>query len=406
MKTFEENLVGETNGWVGAGLITPTQREAILARHPVTAHGAPANRFLGILAVVGGALFVVGVSLVIKSNWSLIADWVKIGGLVALLSGVYALGWRFKLFPGNYPKLGDACFMVGAVLFLLGIALVSQIFHIDSRPANGVLLWWVGISILPWITRAKGAQFVSVVAGLTWLTMELTSLDSWLRLAIDPQRLDGRNFYLLAAVGFVVGIGLTLFGRGLRGGPREDFSGLHEKLGLGLMCWGLYALGFTWSVHHASSHSLTAIRWQPAVVVFVWAIATAVWVRARNAPGEKSLVWLISPGLVPVVARLFGLDFVFFDTAWLWGGLSCLAMFLLNFGMIRVGIAEGREGWINLGVAGIALNIVTRYFLLFGTMLEGGVFFIVTGMLVLSSGYILERKRRSFVSAVRKEAAL
>jgi hypothetical protein len=37
-------------------------------------------------------------------------------------------------------------------------------------------------------------------------------------------------------------------------------------------------------------------------------------------------------------------------------------------------------------------------------MLEGGLFFIVTGLLVLGLGFILERKRRSLVSAVRKEA--
>ena len=403
MKTFEEILIRESDGWVGAGLVSPAQRAAILARHPVAARGASANRFLGVLAAVGGALLVVGVSLVIKANWALIADWGKIGGLVALLSGVYGLGWRWKLSPGHFPKLGDACLMVGAVLFLLGIALVSQIFHIDSRPANGVLLWWVGIAALPWITRAKGAQGVSVVAGLTWLTMELTSHDSWLRLAVDPPRWDENRFYLLAAIGFVVGAGLTLLGRGLRGGPREDFSGLHEKIGLGLMGWALYVLGFTWSVHNGSSPALTAIRWQPALVVFVLVAIPGLWLRARNPLGEKPLVWWIAPGLVPVVARLCGLDFAF--SAWLWGGLSCLAMFLLNVGMIRVGMAEGREGWINLGIAGIALNIVTRYFLLFGTMLEGGVFFIVTGLLVLGVGYLLEQKRRSFVSAVRKEAA-
>jgi len=405
MSTFEENLVSETNGWVAAGLISADQREAILARYPGSTGGASANRFLGILAAVGGALFTVGVSLVIKSNWALIADWVKIGGLVALLAGVHALGWRLKLSPGHYPKLGDACLMVGALLFLLGIALVSQIFHIDSRPANGVLLWWVGISALPWITRAKGAQFVSMVAGVVWLNMELTSQDSWLRLVDKEQRWNEDSFFLLAAIGFVLGAGLTLLGRGLRGGARKDFSGLHEKMGLNLMCWALYALGFTWSAHNSSSHALTAIRWQPSVVVFVGVVVTAVWARARSPLDEKRLVWLIAPGLIPVVARLLGIDFAFFDTAWLWGGLACLAMFLLNIGMIRVGMVEGREGWINLGIAGIALNIVTRYFLLFGTMLEGGVFFIVTGVLVLGVGYGLEKKRRTFVSVVRKEAA-
>lgn len=402
MKAFEETLVMASDEWVTAGVISGSQRDAILARHPVPEGGAAANRFLAILAAVGGALFVVGVSLIIKSNWELIGDWTKIGGVVALLSGVYALGWRLKMAPGHYPRLGDACFMVGAVVFLLGIALVSQIFHIDSRPANGVLLWWVGIAALPWITRAKGAQFTSVAAGLAWLAMELDANDSWLRLAGDPGRWYGDRYFLFAAGGFLVGTALLFFGNGLRRAIHAEFAGLHEKIGLGLMCWGLYALGFTWAVRGGSHHALQEARWQPVMVLVLLAVAGVAWAWTRNRGGARQLAWLVLPGVVPVAAHLGGIDLG--DGGWLWGALACLALFLLNFGMIRVGLAAGREGWINLGVAGIALNIVTRYFLLFGTMLEGGVFFIVTGLLVLGLGFWLEKKRRKLVAAVRKEA--
>lgn len=402
MKPFEETLVTMSNEWVGAGLISPPQREAILSRHPVPAAGSSSHRFLAILAGIGGALFVVGVSLVIKSNWDQIGDWVKIGGLVALLAGAYGLGWRLKISLGRYPKLGDACLMVGAVLFLLGIALVSQIFHIDSRPANGVLLWWVGIVSVPWLMRAKGAQLVSVAAVLIWLGLEFDARDSWLRLSPELDRWYNNDFYLFAAAGFLVGAALVNFGTALRAGRHADFAGLHEKLGLGLMGWALYALGFTWSVHHWSRHVIHAARWQPVTLLVVAAIATAGWAAAKNRAGAKQMAWLILPGLVPVVAHLFGVELA--DSGWLWGGLACVALFLLNVGMIRVGLAEGREGWINLGMAGIALNVVTRYFLLFGTMLEGGVFFIMTGLLVLGLGFALERKRRSLVSVVRKEA--
>ena len=338
MKPFEETLAKVSSEWVGAGLITAPQREAILAAHPVPAAGSSANRFLGILAAIGGALFVVGVSLVIKSHWERIGDWVKIGGLVALLLGTHALGWRLKLLPGNYPKLGDACLMVGAVLFLLGIALVSQVFHIDSRPANGVLLWWAGIAAVPWLARAKGAQFVSVVAGLTWLGMEFASHDSWLRLARGTARGYDDSFVLIAAVGFLVGTTLAYFGTALRCGRHPDFAGLHEKWGLSLMGWALYALGFTWSAHNVLSyHAMHAVRWQPVGLLTAFALAAAAWALARNRTGAKQLAWLVLAGIVPVAARL--IDIELGDSGWLWGGLACVAMFLLDVGMIRVGLA-------------------------------------------------------------------
>ncbi|MBI5769967.1 MAG: DUF2157 domain-containing protein [Verrucomicrobia bacterium] len=401
MKSFEERLRTESEAWVADGLLVEEQRSRLLARHPVRSGGA--QRFMSILLTIGAALFAIGISLVIKSNWESIGDWVKLGGLVVLLGGAYTLGWRLKLTPGNFPKMGDACLMAGAVFFLLGIALVSQIFHLNSRPANGVLLWWAGVAGLPWLTRAKGMQFVSLVAGLTWLTMELHASDSWLRLVGDRPGWWNAELMLFAATGFLVGLTLLNAGLGLRVGTHAYFAGLHEKVGLLLANWALYVLGFTWSVHHWSTHAMAPARVEPGLALSLLAVGAAAWAAKRNRPDLRAIGLYALPGLVPVLAFLSGWELR--DSGWLWGGLACLAMFVLNLGMIRVGLATGRESWINFGMAGIALNVITRYFLLFGTMLEGGLFFIVTGLLVLGLGYYLERKRRSLVASVRKEVA-
>ena len=392
----EEKLADWSATWVAEGLVTAAQRDALLARHPVPEGGA--HRFLAILATIGGSLLLVGVSLIIKANWEEIGDWIKIVGLVALLAGTYTLAWRWKISPGHYPKIGDACLMFGAVFFLLGIALVSQIFHIDSRPSNGVLLWWAGIVVLPWLTRAKGMQFVSLCAGLTWFGMELAARDSWVRLAAAGIGNDG---FLFAAVGLLVGLAVLLFGLGLWHGRYAYFAGLHEKSGLLLVCWTLYILGFTWSVESWHTLWMSAALWPPVVVTALLAIVAAGWAWLRNYGELKLLGWSLLPMLVPVFAHLCGIELL--DSGWLWGGLSCLALFLLNIGMIRTGLVTGRESWINLGMGFIALNIVTRYFLLFGTMLQGGVFFIVTGLLIIGFGWYMERKRRSLVGTVRKE---
>jgi succinate dehydrogenase hydrophobic anchor subunit len=395
----EEKLAEWSAGWVRDGIIDEAQRATLLVRHPIPAGAA--HRFLGILALTGGALLVVGVSLIIKSNWEQINDWVKISGLVTLLLTVNFLGWRLKVSPGNYPKTGEACLMAGAVFFFLGIALVSQIFHLESRPPNGVLLWWAGILIPPWLCRARGAQFMSALAGLLWLGLELGSDDSWMRLrAFDHAWYD--SGYLLSSAGFPVGAALVFFGLGLRRSNYEYFAGLHEKLGLLLACVALYVIGFGWSSHGWSYEAVYAARWQSVVFLLLLTLVATGWAWLRNYAEFKPLVWSLLPGLIPVIGLLGGFDL--YDSRWLWGGLACVTLFVLNLGMIRLGVATGREGWINLGIGFIALNIVTRYFLLFGTLLQGGVFFIVTGLLVLGLGWILERKRRSLVAAVKKEA--
>lgn len=400
MKSFEERLELESTQWVDEGVVSAEQRQRLLARHPVKTGGV--NRFLAILAMIGGALLVVGISLVIKSNWERIGDWVKIAGLLALLGGFSYAGWRLKVDPGAWPRIGDACLMVASVCFFLGIVLVSQIFHLDSRPANGVLLWWVGIVALPWITRARGAQFVSLVAGLTWLTMELWARDSWIRLALNPAW-PANNDYLIPAAGVLVGLALTFAGLALRGGDRADFAGLHENLGLIVACASLYVLGFTWTTERWATPAMPDTRWQAVAVLAGLVIVALVLAWRRNRADVRLLFWFTLAALPPALGHLDGVELR--DSGWMLGGFACVALFFLNLGMIRAGLATGREGWINLGVAFIALNVVTRYFVLFGTLLEGGVFFIVTGLLVLGLGYYLERKRRALVGQLRKEVA-
>lgn len=401
MKSFEDRLERESAAWVTERLISAEQRAALLARHPVQAGSS--KRFLGILAAIGGAMLLVGVSLVVKANWEQIGDWVKIGGLVGVLVASYATGWRLKLEPGTSPRTGDALLMVGAVCFLLGIALVSQIFHIDERPANGVLLWWAGIAAVPWLTRAKGAQFVSMAAGVIWLWMELGADDSWLRIFSVTNGRWHHGEYLFAAAVWLIGLGLLFFGFALRGGKHEDFAGLHEKWALVIMTGALYVSGFSWARGSQSSEAPHPARWQPVLVLAGLVLLALAWAWRRNRADVVRLGGWVALALVPVFFRLLGGNFG--DKGWLVGGLSCLAMFALNLGMIRAGLATGREGWINLGIAGIALNLVTRYFVLFGTMLEGGVFFIVTGALVLGLGFMLERQRRALVGSVRREVA-
>lgn len=396
----EEKLAEWSSGWVADGLVTAAQRDAIIARHPLPAGGS--HRFLAIMAMLGGSMLVIGVSLIIKSNWEDISDWTKIIGLVGFMTGAYVLGYRLKMTPGNSPRLGDAALMVGSVCFLLGIALVSQIFHLDNRPANGVLLWWAGIVVLPWLTRARGMQLVSLAAGLIWLGMELASRDSLIALLPrhSPYFDDG---YPFAAAAVLVGWAVALFGLGLRRCRNDYFAGLHEKAGLLIVCFALYVLSYTWSTDWWSVQKMSGANGVAVTALTLLALAGAVWAWLQNYGGLKGFAWAIIPTLVPVYAHLLGLELL--DSGWLWGACSSVALFVLNLGMIRAGLAEERESWINLGMAFLALSIITRYFLLFGTMLEGGVFFIVTGLVILGLGWYLERKRRALVDRVRGEVA-
>lgn len=399
MKSFEERLRGESLEWVGAGLLTDEQRTALLARHPLATGG---GRFVAILASVGGGLLLAGVCLLISSNWQDIGDWVKIAGLCVLLAGSYVAGWRLKVAPGLYPKTGDGFFMLGAGLFMAGIALVSQIYHLNARPATGALAWWLGICAVPWLVRSKGAQAVSLVAFLTWLGMEFAMPGSWLSLL--PEGSYSESGIRFVAIMTVVGLAVWLAGLAMRGTRHEAFAPLHERWGAVMVCAGLYLLGFLRHIWEWRSEA-RAVELTPVIVV-AGLVALAGWGALKASRREllSLSAWFVA-ALVPIGAVLAGWNPG--DHGWLWSAWSWTALFVLNVFMIRTGLATGRESWVNLGLAFIAVNIVTRYLDLFGTMMQGGVFFVVSGVIVLTLGIYLERKRRGWVAGMRavKEVA-
>lgn len=397
MSAFENKLPDASAEWVAEGLITQDQRAALLARHPPRESGG--HRFVAILSMIGATLLAVGLSLLVAAHWARIGDWVKIIALLGLVAVAHGAGWRFKISPGRNPKTGDACFMVASVLFLLGIALVSQIFHLDRRPSDGVLLWWLGIALLPWLVRARGMQGVSLAAGLIWLGLMFEENDSWLRLVAGGPHWAGSE--LQAAAFFMIGAALFFAGTALRSGTRADFAGLHEQGGLFVAGAALYALSLHWSRYVAASSDDVRARWIPFALLALLLAAALVWAARRGGPDARRWLWWFAPGLVAAGGFVLGGNAP--AAFWLWGAVACLALFWLSLGMIRLGLAAGRESWINLGLAFIALNVLTRYFDLFGTMMEGGVFFVVTGAIVLSLGLYLEKKRRSLLAALRRE---
>ncbi len=381
--------------WVDDGLLTMDQRDALLLRHPEASGG---GRFVAILGAVGGGLLLAGVCLLISSNWQEIGDWIKFAGLIALLIGSYVAGWRLKIAPGRYPKTGDAFFVLGAGLFMAGIALVSQVFHLNSRPASGVFVWWLGIVMVPWLVRSKGTQAVSLLALLIWLGMEFTLRDSWLSLLRGNQYSE--DGVRLVAIMSVLGLAVWLTGLALRHTRQESFASLHERLGAAIVCTGLYLLGFLRHIWEWRSVN-GPVEIAPVALVAAL-VALAGWGAWRKSRSEVlSLACWFMAALVPVGAVLAGWNPG--DHGWLWSAWSWTALFVINVFMVRIGLATGREGWVNLGLAFIAVNIVTRYFDLFGTMLEGGVFFVISGVIVLTLGIYLERKRRGWLATMRAE---
>lgn len=362
--------------WRGAGLVAPelearlrASSEPLLARE-----GIAWTRWA--LALLGGGLVLAGLILIVAENWELIPRWGKLAGWAVLQVGflfaAHESGRRF-----DRPFLSEAFTLLAGGWVLAGIALVSQIFHLNSRPANGLWFWLLLILPAAWLLPRMATAVVAFVALVAALIAEVGDAGSWLanRQEESPWIWLGVPLLAIFAVSWL---------------PRPA-TWLRGWLG----AWVFVASQTFLLVFGATQNADENDLGRGWIVAAAGLLAALVW-PARTLPPAWSetgarilLVLSLLPwaflgkeydGVVP-------LDVFAVGVAWV---VQILAALLL----IRLATRSGSVLWVNLGFLALAAGILTRYFDLFGDYLEGGAALAVTGILVLVVLAFLERARR------------
>jgi uncharacterized membrane protein len=119
-------------------------------------------------AIIGSVLVLGGIILLIAHNWQDIPPWVKMGTLLTLLAGSTVLGVETQA-----RQRGEAwwepAFLGAAVFPLLGLMLVSQIFHVQGHPVHLLLVWGLLIAPLVFLSRSLSVWVTWLIAWLLWI---------------------------------------------------------------------------------------------------------------------------------------------------------------------------------------------------------------------------------------------
>jgi uncharacterized membrane protein len=349
-----------------------------LARHST---GAAVRKAL---AALGGGLLLAGLILIVAENWEVLHRGVKLGAWavlqVAFLFAAHHLG---RAWPDR-PALAEAFSFVAGGWMLAGIALVSQIYELDSRPPNGVWLWLALVLPAAWLLRRQAVAAVVFIALVAGLAMETGQADSFFKAGHAEGPWIWIGLPLLAAV--VVSwlpaparfipdwTGLWAFGAGnvfllVLGAAKElDRSDL----------------GDAWWI--AGGGILLGLGLPERCLPRAWDALTS-----RIAIASIFVPWLL---LGARYERGVILDELAVGVSW----VVQLAIAVL---VIRAGARGGSEGWVNLGYLALLAGILTRYFDFFRDLLRGGTALVLTGGLLLFVLYALEKARRR---TLRREA--
>lgn len=363
--------------WRDKGLIT-AEDEARLREASAEVPRRGANRIVrAALGVLGGGLLLTGLILIVAENWDAIPRFGKLGAWATLqcafLCLAHTLGQRYK----DRPYLAETFAFVAGAWVLAGIALVSQIYHLDSRPANGVWLWLALVLPATWVLARRATSVVVFIALATAFALEAGTDGSWL--------------YAQHAASPWLFLGIPVLAAALVSWLPHPARSIREWVGAWvfvvanffMLVFGAVqkldrtTLGGAWLVVGTAIIMALALprralpsAWDGLTSRLVLAIALLPWVLIGSAYDEGAVIDTLAVGLT-------------------WFLQLALAVLV-----IRSAARAGSTTWVNLGYLAVLAGVLTRYFDFFGDYLDGGIALALTGMLLLFILYVLEKARR------------
>ena len=398
---FARRLHDEVRQWEADGIVSADQAEAIRGRY--AAEDAPAsgsaigNRVVSIIAVMGAVLIGLGIIVFFAANWSEIPKLVKLAMMVVGTPAVYAIGWLVG-YRFDYPRIGIAIILLGAIAFGASIHLIAQTYHVPVNHPALVPLWFLGVIPLAYITRSRPMLGLSIILFLA---------AAGFRAQVWVPDIGAEEMFFTIPGLLVLGAFLFAAGRShARFSDTRMFARMYDLAGLIVASAAMYFFSFSemWEQidrHAPNFPSLGVEFW--LVVGFVGAAAVgailvAGWRDRRS--GSHQIWWeagaVSAMGVVAVVMWL-GLAF---GGKWLWWVFN-LVMLAGILGMIAAGYRWNRAYLINLAVPIFAITLFTRYFEFGFGLLGQSVAFIVAGVILLAGGFGMEYLRRRLVRRMR-----
>lgn len=337
-KTLEDDV----RRWHQQGWVTGDGERQILNEISERGSGVSLATVLGILASV--LLSFAMISFVA-------AHWNEIGRLprLLLLFGLIFAGYGTAGFFENRGQriFADAAILFAVAAFGASIALVSQMFHIDGHPPDGILLWLMGALFAGILLRSNPTLAFAMVLLAVWSGMRSSEI-------------GGVHWPFL--IGWAV-ISAAFVWQNWRPGvyiSSVALSGFLITLG--------YLLG--------SGHEHGIVAGAGLI-----AAGAAVAVRATLAECEAVAGPALGYAIAVAFAGLFAIQFIepiTRDTLLLFAAFTLAGL----LAAIWYGLEFEHRGGLWLGYAGFSIEVLALYWTTVGSLLDRSVFFLVAGLIV------------------------
>ena len=392
-RSFKDVLGGEAEKWVAEGLITADQAAALRGRYEVSgaAQAESRSRAASVLAAIGAIAVGLGVIGFIAANWDGIGHGLRLALLTIAISGAYAGAYHFRERTQSHPRIGEALYLLGILLFGASLFLVGQMYNVEAHDPLALLIWaaaavWVAI-----VVRSPPVTWAALLIFSGWIGFEAGT-------AIDDSDYEASTLPVIAVL-----YGGALYGLGTAGVTRiqdawfveTGFAPAARRLGLLLAVSGLFVFTFAGATDElgGAARELSGVFAAGLVVLAVLALAgvAAVATGARPSARYEGAALAVAVLAVLLAAYAGGNgDFyaLFFN----------LLLAAVALGIIYVGYLSDETWLVNFGVVIVAADLIARYFDVFWSALPRSLGMVGTGALILGIAFVLERQRKRLLT--------
>ena len=370
-----------TEEWQDRGIITAEQGEQMIDSAPVAADVLQ-KRLPTIFAILGIVLFAAGIFKLISNNWEALGQLTKLGIMLIGISVSYYSGYELKFRRKNYPRIGEALILLGALLFGATLALISQMYHFSDNFRNGVLVWTIASLLLAYAIRSKPVLLLGLVSFIVWYSMGGER-------AVMSIVYLGIAFYFIGSLQHVFQY-------------TKDFKKTFQVAGLAItLITNFYFVGTGFL--------------GPEKAGFIWTVSTTIALVALLSAFTQD-VFQKRPRVQYLEYFAFAAVFIYhlflglsmFSEAVEFGRLST-GLFLFNntymlivtVFFIFTGYVLRQRYMVNFSIVMLLLHVIYVYFTSFGQYMSSVGFFLVGGVLFFGIAFAIEILRRKINKRIK-----
>jgi uncharacterized membrane protein len=452
-KKFYAWLLDELKLWQEEKLIDEKQADCLRQRYTLAETPGTHNKLVRILTILGVLLIGAGIIIFFAANWEKMANGSKLAVIFVSLLTSYLLGYYWKYEPGNYPILGAAFILLGAIIFGAGILLISQIYNLGGKLPDAILIWSISSLLMAWLSGLVPVMALASVLFTTWSVLFSNEFNKpvyyYLIFMALNFMLAYRYHSALLVVLNIVGIGIWLAtllkGTSYYYGGGDYLVVIYAILGILVYASGYFnhfspkTIGFTFwyrlvgaltiliafyilsfkgfiadMIYESSQHSVMSmphILWTIVVLSLLAFIVAFVNMFFRQGRTKTFRYEMLVP-LFLVFFLFFAISYPGDASAQPYRHFSSpsvvyfsvflnLIFFALIIGTILLGYFNGESTFIYIGLIVFVINLITRYCEYAWAMMDRSLFFIGGGIILLVGGFYLERLRRKLLQGVK-----